>query len=199
MEDNWMGEERRVQIFDDEVIAMRKTLFHYHTFKYSCFETGDLTDTPTDWLPGWLTEPIEWISYWLNGGIKWLSLWICGPTAHTQLSAPCVCRDYEIIPHQNSFRPKICLHSNAKYRQTAKAQSFISAIVWANAPSSAGRARQGLTFPVWLQMLCCGRLIKVKFQVKNLNYKITFWGNYHDDEIFFIVFPQMTFISHFKK
>lgn len=37
MEDNWMGEERRVQIFDDEVIAMRKTLFHYHTFKYSCF------------------------------------------------------------------------------------------------------------------------------------------------------------------
>lgn len=131
------------------------------------FETGDLTDTPTDWLPGWLTEPIEWISYWLNGGIKWLSLWICGPTAHTQLSAACVCLDYEIIPHQSSFRPKICLHSNAKYRQTAKAPSFISAIVWANDPSSTRRARQGLTLPVWLWMPYYGPLIKVIFQSKN--------------------------------
>lgn len=193
------GQERRVE--ENLITESLKNSFpppYFSVELVPVFETGDLTDTPTDWLPGWLTEPIEWISYWLNGGIKWLSLWICGPTAHTQLSAACVCLDYEIIPHQSSFRPKICLHSNAKYRQTAKARSFISAIVWANAPSSTRRARQGLTFPVWLWMPCYGPLIKVIFQSKNQNYKVKFGGIYNDDKFFLLYFLRWPSFLIFK-
>lgn len=198
------GKERRGEC---KSLVMRlfqwgKTLFYNHTSTDgSCLwnRWSDWhTDRLTAWLADWTNRMNQLLAEWRNKMTEPLDMWADSTDTlahtrahrhtHTQLSAPCVCLDYEIIPHQSSFCPKICLHSNAKYRQTAKALSFISAIVWATALSSTGTARQGLTFPVWLWMLCYVRLIKVIFQSKNQNYTVKFWGNYNDDDSFLLAF-----------